>query len=118
MLISYNTLILYTVIFLLVGAAIGSWITRTLLRYPFGQGPLTGKDAMIGKNAKVLDKRRAILRVAINSQVWNAESTDFEMISKGDLVRVTAVENLTLKVSLPDERRQEFSSLPSREQSS
>lgn len=101
--ISDNTLILYVLIFMLTGGAIGSWLTRLLIRYPFGQRPLTGKDAMIGKRAVVVGKKGKRLRVAINSQVWNAEAESPERIGIGERVSVVSVENLTLQVK-PDEK--------------
>lgn len=96
--ISDNTLLLYSLIMLLVGGAVGGWITRLLLRYPFGRGPLTGKDAMVGKNATVVGKKNGILRVSINSQVWSAEADDYEEVEVGERVTVISVENLTLHV--------------------
>lgn len=96
--LSQNTLILYTVIVLLAGFAIGSWITRMLLRYPFGARPMTGKDAMIGKKGRIVDKKNGYLRVFINSQVWTAECREIETLGIGDTVTVKSVDNLTLTV--------------------
>ncbi len=96
--ISLNTLVLYTAIVLLLGSGIGAWVARILLRYPFGANPLTGKDAYIGLRGKVLDKKDGYLRVFVNSQVWTAESEQFDSINRGDRVTVTNVDNLTLTV--------------------
>lgn len=96
--ISLNTLVLYTAIVLLLGFGIGSWVTRTLLRYPFGAHPLTGKDALIGLRGRVVDKKEGYLRVFVNSQVWTAESAHFNSINRGDRVTVKEVDNLTLTV--------------------
>lgn len=96
--LSGHALLLYSIILLLVGAAVGSWFTRLLLRYPFGRNPLTGKDSMVGKTARVVSKKGNMLRVFINSQVWNAETMDMDIIEKGDKVLITEVDNLTLKV--------------------
>ena len=96
--LSQTAFLLYALIFLLVGAAIGAWVTRLLMRYPFGRGPLTGKDSYVGKKALVVARKSGMLRVAINSQVWNAECTDIDSIKAGDYVMVMGVDNLTLKV--------------------
>ncbi len=96
--ISLYTIVLYTAVVLLIGFGIGSWITRILLRYPFGANPLTGKDALIGLKGKVADKKNGYLRVAVASQVWNAECEHYESISRGDRVIVKGVDNLTLVV--------------------
>lgn len=96
--LSLDTLLIFTFIVLMIGFGIGAWITRLLLRYPFGAGPMTGKDAMIGRKARVVGRKQGYLRVFINSQVWNAESPDIERIKEGDSVRIKSVENLTLIV--------------------
>ncbi len=96
--LSQTAFILYILIFLLLGGAIGAWITRMLLRYPFGRNPLTGKYSYVGKKAVVVSKKAGILRVAINSQVWNAICSDMETVMVGDIVMVTDMENLTLTV--------------------
>lgn len=95
---SDDTFTLVVLIVLALGFAIGSWFTRMMLRYPFGASPMTGKDAMIGKKARVVDKKNGFLRVFLNSQIWTAESVDYEKINKGDHVTVKAVDNLTLTV--------------------
>lgn len=99
MVISQFTFYLYALIFMLVGGAIGAWLTRILLRYPFGRNPLTGKGALIGRTGTVVNKKPNLLRVAVNSQVWNAEATDMASIENGDSVMIQDVDNLTLKVS-------------------
>lgn len=116
--ISYNAMLLYSIILLLVGFAVGAWVTRILMRYPFGRGPLTGKDAMVGKLATVVGKKNGILRVAINSQVWNAESEDFDSIESGDRVSVTSVDNLTLRVKALETSKKKSSGIDFSHQSS
>ncbi len=97
--VSVETFLIAAVILMLVGAAMGAWITRILLRYPFGRNPMTGKEALIGRKARVVDKKNGYLRVFINSQVWTAESPDIGAIEKGDFVLIRAVDNLTLTVA-------------------
>ena len=96
--VSQTTFILYALIFLLVGGALGAWITRLIMRYPFGRNPLTGKDSYIGRKAVVVGKKHGILRVSLNSQVWNAECSDIDSVRIGDSVVVMDMDNLTLKV--------------------
>ncbi len=96
--VSQTAFILYTLIFLLVGGALGAWLTRLIMRYPFGRNPLTGKDSYIGRKAVVVGKKPAFLRVSVNSQVWNAECSDLDSVRIGDSVIVMDMDNLTLKV--------------------
>lgn len=99
MVISQRVFILTALIFMLIGGIFGSWLTRLLIRYPFGRHPLTGKGALIGKVATVVKKNDNSLRVMVNSQVWNAETNDFASVEYGDPVLIRDVDNLTLKVS-------------------
>lgn len=116
--LSNNALLLYSLILLLVGGAFGAWITRLLMRYPFGRGPLTGKDSMVGKPGTVVGKKNRILRIAINSQVWNAESDDYDTIEAGDRVTVVSVDNLTLHVKRLEELNREGKGIDFSQQSS
>lgn len=104
--VSVDTFLLAAVILMLVGAALGAWVTRILLRYPFGRNPMTGNDALIGKKARVVGKKNGYLRVFINSQVWSAETSDIDAVGKGDFVVIRAVDNLTLTVAPYREVRQ------------
>ncbi len=97
--VTEETLLLLAFIMLLIGAAIGSWVTRLLLRYPFGRDPMTGREAMIGQKARVVVKKNGYLRVFLNSQVWTAESPDYDDINKDDFVVIRAVDNLTMTVA-------------------
>lgn len=96
--VSLDTFVIYTAIVLLMGVGFGSWLTRTLMRYPFGAKPLTGKDALIGLKGRVVDKKNGYLRVFLNSQVWTAEADQLDSIERGDRVIVKSVDNLTLTV--------------------
>ncbi len=98
MLYSESTLILYIVIFLIIGFALGAWITRLLLRYPFGRKPLTGATSMVGQKGKVTAKTPNYTEVKVSSQFWRAENIGSGELNVGDEVIVKNVNNLTLLV--------------------
>ena len=98
MLYSESTLILYIVIFLIIGFALGAWITRLLLRYPFGRKPLTGATSMVGQKGRVSAKTPNYTEVKVSSQFWRAENIGVGELNVGDEVIVKNVNNLTLLV--------------------
>ncbi len=98
MLYSESTLTLYIVIFLIIGFALGAWITRLLLRYPFGRKPLTGATSMVGQKGKVSAKTPNYTEVKVNSQFWRAENIGTGDLNVGDDIVVKNVNNLTLLV--------------------
>ncbi len=98
MLYTESTLILYIIIFLIIGFALGAWITRLLLRYPFGRKPLTGTPSMVGQKGKVSAKSPNYTEVKVNSQFWRAENTGTGELKVGDAIVVKDVNNLTLLV--------------------
>lgn len=93
-----STLILYIVIFLIIGFALGAWITRLLLRYPFGRKPLTGAPAMVGLKGRVSAMTPNYTEVKVNSQFWRAENIGTSDLKIGDEIIVKNVNNLTLLV--------------------
>ena len=95
---SESTLILYIVIFLIIGFALGAWITRLLLRYPFGRKPLTGATSMVGQKGKVSAKTPNYTEVKVSSQFWRAENLGTDDLNVGDDIVVKNVNNLTLLV--------------------
>lgn len=73
------------------------WIVFEGVRFQFKGGILTGKDAMIGKTAKVIDDvNQKGGRVFVVGEYWNAVSD--ENLAEGEKCQVIAVEKLTLKV--------------------
>ncbi len=95
---SESTLILYVVIFLIIGFALGAWITRLLLRYPFGRKPLTGAPSMVGLKGKVSAVTPNYTEVKVSSQFWRAENIGSGELKVGDEILVKNVNNLTLLV--------------------
>lgn len=67
------------------------WI-RFLRRYRVQ----TGAEGMIGKRAEVLEGTSSTGRVGLEGEIWNARSE--VPLTRGQVVRVTAVDGLTLSV--------------------
>jgi membrane-bound serine protease (ClpP class) len=61
----------------------------------------TGAEAMIGKHAEVMENGSQDGRVRLEGEIWNARSEI--PLTRGQTVRVTAVDGLTLAVE-PVER--------------
>lgn len=95
---SESTLILFIIIFLIIGFALGAWITRLLLRYPFGRKPLTGAPSMVGLKGKVSAVTPNYTEVKVSSQFWRAENIGTGELKVGDEILVKNVNNLTLLV--------------------
>lgn len=61
----------------------------------------TGPEAMIGAEALVREWSGDSGRVHIQGEEWSAVSERPQALSPGDRVRILAVEDLTLRISLP-----------------
>jgi membrane-bound serine protease (ClpP class) len=72
-------------------AELGFWI-RFLRRYRIA----TGKEALIGATAEVIEACRPRGRVRFRGEIWHAECSSGAEV--GDRVRVVAVHGLTLSV--------------------
>jgi membrane-bound serine protease (ClpP class) len=72
-------------------AEVGVWI-RFLRRYRIA----TGKEALIGSTAKVIEACDPRGRVRLRGEIWNAESSS--RIEVGEPVTVVGVHGLTLHV--------------------
>jgi membrane-bound serine protease (ClpP class) len=70
---------------------VGLW-RRFLRRYRIQ----TGAEGMIGKHAEVMDGASSSGRVRLDGEIWNARSE--RPLARGQTVRVTAVDGLTLVV--------------------
>lgn len=56
----------------------------------------TGAEALIGTRAEVLDPCMPQGRVRVGGEIWNARSDS--PVARGEYVRITAVDGLTLSV--------------------
>ena len=56
----------------------------------------TGAEAMIGKHAEVMEGAASAGRVRLEGEIWNARSEI--PLTRGQTVRITAIEGLTLVV--------------------
>lgn len=98
MVISSLAFYLYIIFAALGGFAVGVWIQRFFVWYPFGQHPLTGREAMIGKSAVVAMVKPAYMEVRFNSQIWRAITSDQEPLEVGDSVVIHEVRSNILVV--------------------
>lgn len=60
--------------------------------------PATGASAIIGEIATVLETLKPSGQVKIHGEIWKAISEDGQTIKKGEMVKVTSIEGLTLYV--------------------
>jgi membrane protein implicated in regulation of membrane protease activity len=56
----------------------------------------TGAEAMVGRHAEVLEGSSHAGRVRLSGEIWNARSE--VPVTKGQIVRITAVDGLTLVI--------------------
>jgi len=90
---------IYSILLIIIGFLIGAWLTRLLLRYPFGRHPVTGKETLIGMTGTVTKSTPELTEVKLsNKQVWRAMSVDGHKIPVGTSIRVKNVDNLTVVV--------------------
>lgn len=84
-------LVLYIVIAAVGGFALGLWIERMFVWYPFGQHPLTGKESMIGKEAIITMVKPGYTEVRYNSQLWQAQILGNQDLRQGSRVVIRDV---------------------------
>ncbi|MCW6170517.1 MAG: NfeD family protein [Thermoplasmatales archaeon] len=90
---------MYSILLIIIGFLVGAWITRLLLRYPFGRHPVTGKETLIGMRGVVVRSTDDLMEVKLNNkQIWRAMSADGHKISTGTDVMVKNVDNLTVVI--------------------
>jgi membrane-bound serine protease (ClpP class) len=73
----------------LVGIAFG-------LRWSKRGAPLVGTDALVGRQAVVIDSSRLWVLVKIQGETWKARSS--VAVRPGDRVRISSVDGLTLQI--------------------
>ncbi|MCL5989238.1 MAG: NfeD family protein [Candidatus Thermoplasmatota archaeon] len=89
----------YSILLIIIGFLVGAWITRLLLRYPFGRHPVTGKETLIGMRGVVVRSTDDLIEVKLsNKQIWRAMSVDGHKISTGTDIIVKNVDNLTVVI--------------------
>jgi membrane-bound serine protease (ClpP class) len=59
--------------------------------------PSTGTEGMIGETGETISELNPIGRVLVHGEIWNAKTLE-GIISAGEKIKVTAVQNLTLQV--------------------
>lgn len=61
------------------------------------QRPLTGREAMVGKQGVVVQDIDPEGKIELAGEIWNATTTG-KRFSKGELIRITAISGLMLRV--------------------
>ena len=64
----------------------GAWLGRFLVRYPFGRGPVTGKESMVGRYAIVTAVKEDEYEVSLDSQIWSYNGQEKQ---KGQVLKLT-----------------------------
>ena len=59
--------------------------------------PSTGTEGMIGETGETISELNPVGRVLVHGEIWNAKTLG-DIISAGEKIKVTAVQNLTLQV--------------------
>jgi membrane-bound serine protease (ClpP class) len=59
--------------------------------------PSTGTEGMIGETGEAISELNPNGRVLVHGEIWNAKTLE-GIISAGEKIKVTAVQNLTLQV--------------------
>ena len=90
----YSTLLLVAILSFFFGAL----FYRIMVRYPFGQKPITGKESLVGRRGQIYGINGRRLSVKVDSLFWNAKLNGEYAVQLGDEVVVKSVENLTLVV--------------------
>ncbi|MEM0159086.1 MAG: NfeD family protein [Thermoplasmataceae archaeon] len=90
----YLTIAIVAVLFFMLGA----WLARVILRYPFGQGPKTGMEAIIGKVGVVTRTSDSYIEARIAEQYWKINVIGRSGVNAGDTVVVRSVNGNVLNV--------------------
>jgi membrane-bound serine protease (ClpP class) len=59
--------------------------------------PISGTEGMIGETGETISELNPVGRVLVHGEIWNAKTLG-GIISAGEKIKVTAVQNLTLQV--------------------
>lgn len=98
LIIAKYVLVLYISLAVVGGFALGVWIQRLFVWYPFGLNPLTGSESMIGKQAIVTLVKPNYMEVRFDSQIWKARLIGSSKVEQGDSVEIKDVFSNTLMV--------------------
>jgi len=92
----------YWLILFIIGVVVAAiLIIGGLVIKDFRRKSVTGADALIGKDAEILNFAKNSGKVFVHGEIWNAVSTDTD-IKKGDTVIVTARAGMQLTIKKVD----------------
>ena len=100
--ISEETFIITVFLVAILTFFFGAWLGRFLVRYPFGRGPVTGKESMIGRYAIVTSVKEDEYEVSLDSQIWSALPAENLKFSPGEKVKVIGIKGLKLIISMSE----------------
>lgn len=101
-LVLFYTLSVGTAIPIYAGLLLIAAYCHFLMMWSMRAKPKTGLDAMIGKDATVIEDIDPEGRVAFRGEIWTATAAD-ETIVTGKRVKIVAAKDLVLTVSVLDE---------------
>lgn len=94
------TLILEIWIALMLVFFFGFWLGRVMARWKLIKGPMTGKEAMIGKIGVVVRNQKSYVEARFDSQLWKVVSDNDALLLPGTQVRITDIDGNSLRVTL------------------
>ncbi len=104
MILSEYVLALYITLAVVGGFALGLWVERLFVWYPFGLKPLTGRESMLGKIAVVTLVKPTYMEVKFDSQIWKAKFIGGSPPDIGETVQIREVISNTLVVAVPEQK--------------
>ena len=94
------TLILEIWIALMLVFFFGFWLGRVMARWKLIKGPMTGKEAMIGKIGVVVRNQKSYVEARFDSQLWKVTAENEDQLTPGTQVKITNIDGNTLQVAL------------------
>lgn len=92
------TIVLVAILFFFIGA----WLGRLFVRYPFGHGPYTGREAMVGESAIVKAVKEDGYEISCDSQIWSAIPAEGYTFSMDEKVKIIGTKGIKLIISKYD----------------
>ena len=82
------TIILEFWIAIMLTFAFGFWLGRVMARWKLIKGPMTGKEAMIGKIGVIVRNQKSYIEARVDTQLWRIDSDQSDIFEPGVEVRI------------------------------
>ncbi|OWP57033.1 MAG: hypothetical protein B2I17_02370 [Thermoplasmatales archaeon B_DKE] len=97
--VSEGTFFITVIIVAIITFFVGAWLGRFLVRYPFGRGPVTGKESIVGRYAIVTLVKEDEYEVSVDSQKWAAIPSENAKFEQDEKVKIIGIKGLKLIIS-------------------